>query len=233
MTGISVTRVLLTRPSAQSQDFAQALGPGFEVLTSPLLEIRFLNPVVDTGPARAVVFTSTNGVAGWRRRNGTCTLPAFCVGARTAQAARAAGFPIAATAPTLIALAPHLREQSSGPLLHIRGTHVSAELADLLPDRQIATCITYEAEARPLSPDAHHALEAGEIDMIPVFSPRTAARLLAERTDRWRLDATRLIAISPATARILAPLASKGVETSPTPDTNGLLALLHRKSAQC
>ena len=126
-----------------------------------------------------------------------------------------------------------MREQSRGPLLHIRGTHVSADLAELLPDRQIATCITYEAEARPLSPDAHHALEAAEIDVIPVFSPRTAARLLTERTDRWRLDTTRLIAISPATARILAPLASKGVETSPTPDTNGLLALLHRKSAQC
>ena len=224
-------RVLLTRPEAQSAAFARRLGPGFEALIAPLIEIAHRPGSADPGAARALVFTSVNGVEGWRRRGGPTGLPVWCVGSRTADAARAAGHAVAGDAPTLDALAELMRGAPTGALLHVRGTHVAGDLAAALPDRPVAVEIVYEAEARPLSEAAHRALEAGRIDAIPVFSPRTAARLVAERRAGWRLDATRLIAISAPTAEALAPLAPQRVETAPTPDAEGLIAMLHRDSA--
>ncbi len=88
--------MLLTRPAAQNARFAAQVtarfGPGVRFVDSPLLAPRFLDPTLPAGPFDAVVFTSETGVAGYRRLTAEQALPAWCVGPRTAEAARAAGF---------------------------------------------------------------------------------------------------------------------------------------------
>lgn len=224
--------VLLTRPTAQSQRFAATLGPEFQVIVSPLLEIIYTSGPSDTGAAQAVVFTSSNGVSGWVQRNGPTNLPAFCVGERTADSAIRAGFSVPAVAETLATLAPLIAAVTTAPLLHIRGTHVSGDITVLLPAHQITTCITYEARATPLSTDAHTALSTGQIDMIPVFSPRTAHRLVAERADSWQIDNTRLCAISPATADALKTFGQSRIQIAEQPNAASILAMLRCDSAQ-
>lgn len=88
--------ILLTRPAQASGRFALSLrdrfGPEIRIVVSPLLSPQLLGPPVPAGPFRAVVFTSETGVAGFRQVSADRSLPAWCVGDRTAAAAQDAGF---------------------------------------------------------------------------------------------------------------------------------------------
>lgn len=227
-----MTQILLTRPLAQSHRFADSLGAGYTAEISPLLEINYRDGPVETGAARAVVFTSSNGIHGWVQRGGATILPAWCVGQRTAELAQQAGFHVHGYAANLRALAQCLDTQTHGPLLHIRGKHVSTELSSLLPTRIVETCIVYEAVAHPLTQRAIAGLQQGRFDAIPIFSPRTAHRLVAAYQPEWHLGETRILAISDAAAQVLNTLPAKTIETALSPNSASVLALLRRSSAQ-
>ncbi len=158
-----VPAVLLTRPEAASRRFAARL-TGLDVVIAPLMRIVPVDhdSAAVTG-AKALIFTSENAVpaagAGAGRR-------AICVGPRTADVARAAGFDVtegpgdaAGLMPSLIGLGPEW--------LHPHGRHVAAELP-------VPGIVVYDQQPLPLSYPARALLAGDRPVILPLFSPRSA-----------------------------------------------------------
>ena len=189
--------ILLTRPRADAERFAAALG--LPCVVAPLLEI------VATGPvpaAEALLLTSANGVAAWRDGGGARELPTWCVGDRTAGLAAAAGLEVRGWAADAEALA-RVVPADAPPLTHARGHHVRGDLAARLRARglRVAEAVLYEAKPVPLTEEARVLALAGPV-VAPVFSPRSAALLV----DAWpplAMGHLRAVALSPAVAAAL------------------------------
>jgi uroporphyrinogen-III synthase len=182
-------RLLITRPESQGEQTAQALRVrGHEVTLAPLLRVEPLTANISTGPWSAVAMTSANAVRaleGQPWRSEILPLRLFTVGARTAAAAREAGFADVISADgdahaLARRIAASLAHGSS--LLYLAGVDRSRELADLLAGTGIAveTVAIYRAiPETALSPPACEALRAGTIDGVLHFSKRSAQTFLA------------------------------------------------------
>lgn len=220
--------LLLTRPEAASRRFAAAavtrFGNRLQPLIAPLMQI-----VEETGPLplddiRGLVFTSENGVNAAATRTARRDLPVWCVGDRTAAAALAAGFVARSAQGDAVALARLLIAQKvRGPLLHLHGEHVQADLGALLaaagiPVRSLAT---YRQERRALSDSAQAALGGPTRVLVPLFSPRSARLFRAAAgVPRAPLD---LVAISAAAAEPLLDWPGTAVAMAARPDAEAML----------
>lgn len=224
--------LLLTRPEAQSQRFARQfrnrVGQDWPVLLSPLARIDFLvsdRPPPDTPE---ILFTSENAVDAFARLAPGRGARAWCVGSRTAERAAEAGFADVRTGPGDGAgLAAMLRSAGvRGPCLHVRGTHVAADLAGRLAAAGIpvAELLAYAQVPLPLSPAAAAALAAGGPVLLPLFSPRSA-RLAAEAIGHPR--ARLLVAcMSGAVADAAAPLHPARIVTAAHPGAAAMIDAL-------
>lgn len=168
--------VLLTRPQAQSEQFAQALkehGFAGNIVIAPLLKISPVAPAPNLDGFDGVIFTSRNAVDFVDPKD----IPAWCVGDKTASKARAQGWEAKSadgSADELINAV--LAARTAGKLIHLRGKHSRSEVAHRLNRAGIETKehILYDQVERRLSTEAH-ALLAGVSPVIaPLFSPRTA-----------------------------------------------------------
>jgi uroporphyrinogen-III synthase len=207
---------LLTRPKAQSDRFAadlrQRFGPDIAVCISPLLTPKMLEPALPTTPIAALIFTSETGVAAYaahRTRPAGLPQTAFCVGNRTAQAAKSARLePISANgdASTLIALIQ--RHAPNAPLLHICGTHTRGEVAQTLSAAGLPTtaCTLYEQAEQPLSAQAIALLQGESPLLVPLFSPRSAALFCTQAVAAHYSAPLTCVALSPAVGDALSGL---------------------------
>lgn len=216
--------VLVTRPAEAAERFAQAFrarfGAEWPVVISPLTAIAATGaPVPD---ADVIIFTSERGVV--LRGDGRL---AYCVGARTAAAATAAGFR-AITGPGEAAglCAQILADRPQGRLLHIRGAEAAMTVAAHLSGAGLITqeVIVYRQEDLPLSAEALAILSGDRPILLPLFSPRGAARFTAcaesARAPLW------VAAISAATAGACAKY--QRLEIASTPDQTGILDAMTR-----
>ncbi|MDP3339385.1 uroporphyrinogen-III synthase [Frigidibacter sp.] len=221
--------LLLTRPAPQSQRFAAEFAerfPGVPVLISPLMQIVNLPLSQDVAGVDALILTSENAVSALAPQT-ALRLPAWCVGSRTAAAARAAGFPVAGVAEDAASLTNLLKTHAQGTnLLHARGRHVVADLPTALAPAGItvAEAMAYDQTACPLTEQARALLTRPGPVLAPLFSPRSA-RLLAEAAPPHRLH---IAAISPAVAQAAEPLAPLRLELAARPDAGALLDALGR-----
>ncbi|MDP3961650.1 MAG: uroporphyrinogen-III synthase [Pseudorhodobacter sp.] len=228
---------LLTRPEAQGDRFASALrarfGVGIEIIDSPLLAPQFLTPVLPERRFQTLIFTSQTGVAAYRRIAADPALSearqAWCVGDRTAQAARDAGLtPLSAQGDAAALAQAITAAHPAGPLLHLRGQEVRADLASSLESAGIETysTIVYAQAPQPLTARATALLQAGGDVLVPLFSPRTAA-LFAAATRRIDLHARLWLAsLSPAVATAAAGLPIAGHVIAARPDAAAMIASL-------
>lgn len=181
--------LLLTRPQQAAQDFAQvvtAAGWTGPVMVAPLMQIVpcALDPRAREG-AGTLVFTSHHGVGAWLAAGGGVTLPVWCVGPRTAQAAHEAGFSHIAQAPGGDAVslrAALLAARPVPPVLHLRGTYAAMALAEELtlaglPAREM---VAYDQQACALPDKARDLLSRPGPVVVPLFSPRSARLFAAE-----------------------------------------------------
>lgn len=172
--------LLLTRPRAQSDAFAEALGADdCEVVVAPLTEIVPLDWDRSLAEGVAgVILTSANAVPAVA---GLAPLPAYCVGGATARAAAAAGFATTASGGDAAALVADLaRLRPSGPLLHAHGRHLARDLVAALGPLGLTVRAAPVYEARPVPwPPGLAARLARRRVVAPVFSPRGAAELSA------------------------------------------------------
>lgn len=196
--------ILLTRPFAQSQRFADQIGGA---VISPLMLPEFLNPSLPAGDFSAVILTSETGAEAARRISATGgVLPAmaYCVGRRTALAAQAVGFQtLSADGDADALLALITAQRPAGRLLLLRPEDAAGDLATSLNMAGIETVsiTVYRQQPQHLTAEATALLKGKAPVIMPVFSSRSARLLAAEIR---RIDAKAplwLAALSPAVAQ--------------------------------
>ena len=230
--------VLITRPEPDASKLAAQLRAlGHTPILEPLLSITYEpgEPVNLLG-AQAVLITSANGVRSLALRTKERAMLVLCVGAASAEAARAEGFTDVRSADGDVhALAALVQQQclpEKGLLLHVAGTVVAGDLAGLLTkagytvDRQAL----YAAHVRDeLTSEARAALECGGVDAVLLFSPRTAktfAKLVCDAHLEGACEGLPLLCLSQAVADELGALSGAELQVAKTPDTAALLELL-------
>lgn len=212
--------VLLTRPVAVAMPLAELLrARGVTVTVSPLIRI---DPVGEVPNVAGALLTSGAAVARIMAAGGVSGTPAWVVGPRTAELARAAGFDVRGVGRDVAALVD-LVPDDAPPLTHLRGEETRGDLAARLAARglQVSEAVIYRQSAQPLSPEGETLLRSGPV-LIPLYSPRSAV-LLAQACPPGSQRNFRLLALSPAVAAA-CPVPPLGV--SETPDGTGMLALL-------
>lgn len=215
--------VLVTRPQPGATA-ARWRGRGATVTVAPLLDVAARAWTAPATPPDAVVFTSANGVrlAGAeaaRYRH----LPAFAVGGATATAAREAGWSdVRDGGGSAAALFAAAHDTGVRDLLHLAG--VDRIAAELPPDLAVTVREVYAATLLDLPPHVAALLDAGRVDAVLLYSPRTAAHF-GGQVDAAGIDRGRVAvaALSPAVAAA-AGGGWRAVATAATPDDVALFA---------
>jgi uroporphyrinogen-III synthase len=212
--------LLITRPAAEADRTArEAAHAGFDVLLAPLLEIEPLSFTLPRPLPEVLLFTSAQGcgpaAAAYPE---LLAVPAWAVGARTGEAAAAAGFRVVGTGigdgSEALAL---VREAGAKSVLHLTG-------ADKAPVRvpdglEVETRAVYRARAAERLPhEATTALAEGRVFATLLFSARSA-QIFADLLDREQIGRTplRLVGLSEAVARAAGPgWGAIGIAAAPT-----------------
>ncbi|WP_435165201.1 uroporphyrinogen-III synthase [Falsirhodobacter sp. 1013] len=198
--------VLLTRPEEGSVRFAARLKG--HVVRSPLLKPRFLEAHLP----RAEGLVLTSAVAIMALRGARPALRAWCVGDRTAEVARKAGFDACSAQGDAEALFRLILDSGeNGPLLHPRGRESRGDLGRRLTTAGIPTteAILYEMIPHPLSSEARALLDGPVV--VPLFSPASARRFLEVAGGARPVFAC----LSEAVAAVLPPDAARHVAARP------------------
>ena len=223
--------ILVTRPQPQALRFARQLrGLDWtgQVYCSPVLEPVFLPVSLPDLPFHAVILTSETAALAARHLSG---LPkrAFCVGDRTAQAARRAGFiATSAKGDASDLLSAILQSKTAGPLLYLHGRETQGSIAlDLnAAGIQVHAALVYAQNPRPLSAAVLRLIRRPGPLVLPIFSPRSAVLLAAQwqaagaRSDPW------VVALSQAVADAASPLRPARLAIAAHPDGDSLLAAM-------
>lgn len=225
--------LLLTRPAGDNELLARRLrAAGHRVSIAPMLDIRSLGSApLDDSAAAGLVLGSANAVRHGAARLTRRDLPVWCVGPATADAARTAGFHDIRTGggdgTELARLIVTQANPADGPLLYPCGKERRPE-----PERGLARAgfriiavPVYEAcEVATLPGAVAEALARGDIEVVLLYSPRTARHFcaLVAADVRARLG---FAVLSPAVARELGPDRRRAV-TAGAPDEESLLATL-------
>ncbi len=197
--------LLLTRPRADSLRFARLL-PGWQAVIAPILRI----VPVDHDAARlraagALLFTSAHAVAAAGPGAGRAAL---CVGGRTAEAARKAGFDVTEGPGDAAGLLPLIARWRGAPLLHPHGRHLARELP-------VPGMVVYEQKSCDLTDEARDLLARGGDVVLPLFSARSAA--LAAAAVRGSMSRLWPVAISATVMQAWdGPRAGTAIAQQPT-----------------
>ena len=228
--------LLMTRPRAASERFVAELAPAerarLQVVYSPLLEIAFRPGPVDLAGLEGVIFTSANGVAAARAARVPPALPAYCVGAVTAEGACEAGWDVRAVEESADALIAALTaRRPPAPLLHLRGGHARGDIAGRLTAAGIETHerVLYEQRLAAPSSAARAALAGLNPVIAPLFSPRTARQFADTCAGTAPLY---LAAISAAAAEPVENMGARALIVAERPDAAAMAAAVETLAAR-
>jgi uroporphyrinogen-III synthase len=228
---------LITRPLEDAKPLAELLaGRGVECTVEPLLEIApHPEAAIDLDGVQALLFTSANGVRAFAAKSSRRDLKVLTVGDGSATTAREAGFSdVTAAGGDVDALAALVIDQldpKAGPLFHGAASVLAGDLQGKLEAAgfSLRRVVLYEAKtATTLSHETRMNLALGGLDMVLLFSPRTA-RTFAEL---WRaaeapsLGKTTALCLSAAVAREIGELGWQRIETAASPDQPAMLSLV-------
>jgi uroporphyrinogen-III synthase len=228
---------LITRPLEDAKPLAELLsGRGVECTVEPLLEVApHPEAAIDLDGVQALLFTSANGVRAFAAKSARRDLKVLTVGDGSATVARDVGFTDVSAAggdvDALAALVTATLDPKAGPLFHGAASVLAGDLQGKLEAAgfTLRRVVLYEAKtATSLSPETRMNLALGGIDMVLLFSPRTA-RTFAEL---WRgaeapsLAKTTALCLSSAVAREIADLGWQRIETASSPDQPAMLNLV-------
>jgi uroporphyrinogen-III synthase len=205
----------------------------------PLLRIEPVDAVFGAGPWAGVVFTSTNAVraiAAHRRFGELAGLPAYAVGARTRDAAIAAGFAATVSAEgdvdDLARLIAARGGDADPPLLYFAGSDRAGDLAADLGKigRKVETVVAYRAViVGEFDADVRTALADGRIEGGLHYSARTASAFITAAAAAGITDSAMKIRHFCLSSQVAAPLAAAGagaVEIAAAPNEAALLVLI-------
>lgn len=238
-------RALVTRPRASAGEIvAELKARGYDVVVEPILDIRFFDgPALPLEGVAGLIFTSANGVRAFAGRSGRRDLPVYAVGDATARAAREAHFERVLSAggdvESLADLVCRAVQAQRGRLLHIAGTEVAGDLKGRLEAAgyDIERLILYDAvPADRLSTRTQRLLGDGHIDVVVLFSPRTALTFIGLSEECGLNDAFRkmtAVCLSSAVAAAVARMPWKQIRTAGAPTLVALLATLEETGPAC
>jgi uroporphyrinogen-III synthase len=229
-------RLLVTRPEPDATRSADALRLlGHEAVVAPLTRMETIAAEFG-GPFSAVLMTSANAaraVAQHARLGEITTLPLFTVGARSADAAREAGFVRVMSADgaqrDLVRLAA-MRLPRGTRLLYLAGEDRAGDLPGDLAQHGILveTAVIYRAAARDALPrEALSVISA--LDGALHYSPRSVETLLRLAERAGALGAVLSLAHYCLSAVVARPLRAAGaarVSVSAHPDETALFGLI-------
>lgn len=220
--------LVMTRPQDASIRFVSllpdALQADLTIIYAPLLQITPWAEPVSFDGYKGVIFSSANAVSAVG-----CSpndFPAFCVGKRTCQVAKDAGWAAhfgGATADELVQwLATTLPE---APLLHLHGKHTRGDIAARLTAIGLPCngIISYEQQLLPLTAAALREIDAQNSVIVPLFSPRTARHFASLGLDQKNLS---LIALSEAVADELKDLKCNSLQVSKAPNADSMIDMV-------
>jgi uroporphyrinogen-III synthase len=226
--------LLLTRPRAASERFAAACRrrwPKAEVVIAPLMEIVPTDEPAPGGDYAGMIFTSSNSVAFAGPGNG---VPAWCVGERTAAAAKRAGFASVMAGETAADLVTFLAQaRPGGRILHPHGVHQRGDVAERLTGAglDVQGHAVYDQRRLPAGPEFAVALRRPRV-IVPLFSPRSAA-LFADAArpflEPGAVDGPWIVAMSPAVRDALPSGWRQTATVSERPDADAMVAEIARR----
>lgn len=223
--------VLLTRPMLQSQRFARSLLPlSREDLTlaiAPLTRPEALDVALPEGRFAALILTSETGAQMAMRWRNLLPDLAFCVGDRTAAAARAAGFDaISARGDARDLLALLRASPDLGRYLYLHGQDRAADVGEMLKgERDVTSLAVYAQRAQPLSEQALGLLRQPITLVLPIFSPRNARLLVKNLPSDIQADLWPLVISENARNALPARLAERAL-VAERPDGDAMLSLI-------
>ncbi len=204
--------ILVTRPPPKAEALARRLrATGLDALAAPVSRIVPLDEPPPVGPVQAAMATSANALTGTVPA-AVLARPIHCVGARTAEAARARGFPDVIEA---AGAATDLAEQvaarcapDAGPLLYLAGQPRKPVLEQRLAEAgfDVTIWLRYRAEAVDALPaPAIAALRAAPATIL--FYSDRAVQLFCGLAEAAGIDVSRLDALcfTPAIAQTARP----------------------------
>ncbi len=227
-------RILVTRSEPGASETADRLrAAGYLPIVEPVFAVE---PIPVTLPSHdALAFTSANGARISATLSSSRDVPVFAVGARTAEAARMAGFTNVTSADGDVSALADLISASLPPaarLLHAGNEESRGDLAGTLRQagREAQFLATYRAVLvhGPGPALASHLAGASAFEAVLVHSARGAAILadfLAKGPSRPVLAAAMSVAVA-------APLEhhAQRLEIARSPNENELFAALERLS---
>jgi uroporphyrinogen-III synthase len=220
--------ILLTRPESEAKGFAAALvqrfGGRVRPVIAPLMAVEYLTPAIPPGRFAGVVFTSAFGVEGARRLAADWPALAWCVGARTAERAREAGFQARSADGDADALvAAILADPPEGRLVHLRGEDTRGEVSERLTAAGVETeaVVVYRQAPCPLTAEGRRLLLTDGAVIVPLFSPRSAG-LFATEAQGARAD-LHLVAMSRAVADAVQAVPRRSLTLAPRPEAEAML----------
>lgn len=219
--------VILTRPRAASDRFAEALraecGP-VAVAILPLMEIAPLGQGLTLEGVSALIFTSAAGVETFASLSTDRSLPAWCVGDRTAEAARDIGLKaISAGGDAAALVGLMLDARPEGRLLHLHGAHLSADIAEALSREGLRAegRAIYDQVSIPQGAALAEALAHPGPVFAPLFSPRSARLFVRAAGDA--VSRIHPVVISEATRAALPDGIAERATVAAAPDAPAMI----------
>ena len=222
--------ILLTRPQAQARHLAdeliaQGVQPN-QIIIDPILKIAPIEAHCDISAGTGLIITSANALAYLPAALRGSQLPCYCVGYATSQTARALGLKAYHLADTAKALCEALTTSShKGPLLHLRGTHTTLDMAKHFRSTslRVENLVVYEQIALPLQTETHEKLRQSSPVILPIFSARSA-RLLGKLALDWHRHWA--VALSPAIAALCREAGFGQITTAAHPNRQAMMAVI-------
>lgn len=228
--GGRLPHILLTRPQAQAHQFAdelieQGVQPD-HITIDAIMKIAPVEAPCDVAAYRGLIITSANALLYLPVALRGSQLPCYCVGGATSQAARALGLNAYHLADTARALCDALPTAcQDGPLLHLRGTHTTLDMAEHFRSAPLSVenLVIYEQIAVPLRAETLNNLRHSSPVILPVFSARSA-KLLGRLPLDWRPH--QAVALSPAIAALCQEAGFGQVTTATRPNRKAMAAVI-------
>jgi uroporphyrinogen-III synthase len=224
--------VLVTRPKEQAKDLIQSIyGLGGIPLVQPLLSIVKCNPSFDgLDRPEAIIITSSQAVVMVPYASAD-SIPVYCVGKKTAEQAKQAGYLYVQSAEgnvqDLIKLIRH-RVKQGDKILYLRGEFITHNLVQDLRDYVCQEIIMYQALA--IDYFSQDILDKfSEIAVITLFSPRSG-QILKMNIDRYSLETyllrIKLLCLSEAVLESVQDLPWASCHVSPQPNIDSFVTKL-------
>ncbi|WP_120500503.1 uroporphyrinogen-III synthase [Roseovarius sp. EL26] len=176
--------ILIIRPDAAAIRFERELharfGSDLPVLRAPVMQIEHLTPSIDWRGVTTLLFTSHVAVQAFALLTDDRHFECYAVGGATAKAARDIGLSVVDCDGTAADLVNRvLADKAAGPLLYMRGEHISDDIAASLTRSgvTIQSVVAYEQHAVALTSEALTLLNGETPVILPLMSRRSAVLL--------------------------------------------------------